>query len=52
MKIPMYQIDVFTEVQFRGNPTAVCFLDSWVDDITLQNIAGKAVVYLKGEIFL
>lgn len=41
MKIPIYQIDVFTEVQFRGNPAAVCFFDSWVDDTTLQNIAAE-----------
>ncbi len=37
----MYQIDAFTTERFRGNPAAVCLLDSWVDDTILQNIAAE-----------
>jgi len=43
MKIPIYQIDAFTQTQtpFSGNPAAVCPLDTWLDDATLQNIAAE-----------
>lgn len=39
MKIKLYQIDAFTDKLFGGNPAAVCPLDKWLDDRTLQNIA-------------
>lgn len=39
MKIPLYQIDAFAEAPFTGNPAAVCPLDTWLDDATMQNIA-------------
>lgn len=39
MKIPMYQIDAFTGRLFGGNPAAVCPLEDWLDDATLQAIA-------------
>ncbi len=39
MKIPMYQIDAFTQKLFGGNPAAICHLPYWLDDETLQNIA-------------
>ena len=38
-KIPLYQVDVFAERLFKGNPAAVCPLDAWLDDATLQGIA-------------
>jgi PhzF family phenazine biosynthesis protein len=38
-KIPLYQVDVFAEALFKGNPAAVCPLDAWLDDATLQGIA-------------
>lgn len=41
MKIPIYQIDAFTDERFRGNPAAVCILDGWLPDLTLQNIAAE-----------
>ncbi len=37
MKI--YQVDSFTEVQFKGNPAAVCILEKDYEDSVLQNIA-------------
>mmetsp|Transcript_52686 Transcript_52686/g.125879 ORF Transcript_52686/g.125879 Transcript_52686/m.125879 type:complete len:312 (+) Transcript_52686:86-1021(+) len=37
--IPIYQIDAFTSVPFRGNPAAICPLDKWLPDATLQAIA-------------
>lgn len=39
MKIPIYQVDAFSETIFSGNPAAVCPLDNWPDDTVLQNIA-------------
>jgi predicted PhzF superfamily epimerase YddE/YHI9 len=41
MKIPCYQVDAFTSAVFRGNPAAVCLLDAWLPDATLQNIAAE-----------
>jgi PhzF family phenazine biosynthesis protein len=39
MDIPLYQIDAFTSRPFGGNPAAVCPLDGWLDDATMQAIA-------------
>ncbi len=39
MKIPIYQIDAFTDKAFGGNPAAVCPLQYWLDDDILQKIA-------------
>ena len=41
MKIPIYQVDAFTLGPFSGNPAAVCPLDAWLDDATLQSIAAE-----------
>ena len=41
MKIPIYQIDAFSGRRFGGNPAAVCPLDDWLDDRTLQAIAAE-----------
>jgi PhzF family phenazine biosynthesis protein len=38
MKIPLYQIDAFTGKVFGGNPAAVCPLDAWLPDATMQSI--------------
>ena len=37
--IAMYQVDAFTDEVFKGNPAAVCPLESWLDDEILLNIA-------------
>ena len=39
MKLKLYQVDAFTDKVFAGNPAAVCPLDKWLPDETLQNIA-------------
>jgi PhzF family phenazine biosynthesis protein len=39
MRIPLYQIDAFTDKIFGGNPAAVCPLEEWLSDETLQKIA-------------
>jgi len=39
MSIPIYQVDAFTSELFRGNPAAVCPLDRWLPEETLQAIA-------------
>jgi PhzF family phenazine biosynthesis protein len=39
MILDIYQVDAFASKAFEGNPAAVCPLDEWLDDETLQNIA-------------
>ncbi len=39
MRIPLYQIDAFTDMAFKGNPAAVCLLPEPVGDRVLQAIA-------------
>lgn len=41
MKIRQYQVDAFTTKVFQGNPAAVCPLEYWLEDGTLQAIAGE-----------
>ena len=41
MNIPIYQVDAFTMGPFTGNPAAVCPLDAWLDDHTMQSIAAE-----------
>lgn len=41
MQLPLYQVDAFASKPFEGNPAAVCPLDAWLDDATLQNIAAE-----------
>ena len=39
MNLPIYQVDAFTDHVFGGNPAAVCPLESWLPDQTMQSIA-------------
>jgi PhzF family phenazine biosynthesis protein len=41
MKIPIYQIDAFTNEQFKGNPAAVCPLNKWIEDDLMQKVAAE-----------
>jgi PhzF family phenazine biosynthesis protein len=41
LKIPLYQIDAFTNNVFSGNPAAVCPLEQWLADDLLQSIAAE-----------
>lgn len=41
MKIKCYQVDAFTSTVFSGNPAAVCLLDEWPADETMQAIAAE-----------
>ncbi|MEZ5528514.1 MAG: PhzF family phenazine biosynthesis protein [Porticoccaceae bacterium] len=41
MEIPLYQIDAFADRPFSGNPAAVCPLNQWLPDETLQAIAAE-----------
>ncbi|MBQ3588757.1 MAG: PhzF family phenazine biosynthesis protein, partial [Oscillospiraceae bacterium] len=34
-----YTVDAFTDKVFSGNPAAVCIMDSWLADETMQKIA-------------
>ncbi len=41
MAIPVFQVDAFTNRIFGGNPAAICLLDDWLPDATLQAIAAE-----------
>ena len=41
MQIALYQVDAFTSELFHGNPAAVCPLEEWLPDETLQAIAAE-----------
>jgi PhzF family phenazine biosynthesis protein len=41
MEIPIYQVDAFTSTVFSGNPAAVCPLEKWLPDATMQAIAAE-----------
>jgi PhzF family phenazine biosynthesis protein len=40
-EIVLYQVDAFTDRPFAGNPAAVCPLEAWLPDATLQAIAAE-----------
>jgi PhzF family phenazine biosynthesis protein len=58
MRIPLYQVDAFTDTLFGGNPAAVCPLTEWLPDGTMQaiaaenNLAETAFFVLQGERYL
>ncbi len=39
MTIPFFQVDAFTQDPFKGNPAAICPLETWIDEGTMQAIA-------------
>lgn len=41
MKLPMFQIDAFTDRLFAGNPAAVVILERWLPDALLLAIAAE-----------
>src|SRR5215831_11568928 len=41
MRLPIYQVDAFTDTLFTGNPAAVCPLAAWLPDAVLQAIAAE-----------
>ena len=41
MNQKIYQIDAFAEALFTGNPAAVCPLEKWLNDETMQKIAAE-----------
>lgn len=57
MKIPIYQVDAFTDTLFGGNPAAVCILEKGLDEKVMQaiaaenNLAETAFVVPKGNDF-
>ncbi|MFK8332660.1 PhzF family phenazine biosynthesis protein [Pseudomonas sp. BJa5] len=57
MQLDIFQVDAFSSEAFGGNPAAVCPLQDWLPDATLQQIAAEnnlsetAYVVPKGEVF-
>ncbi|GLB61630.1 hypothetical protein NCCP133_37590 [Cytobacillus sp. NCCP-133] len=45
MRIPIYQIDAFTDVKYKGNPAAVCPLEKWIENDL------RIILYLKEKTF-
>jgi len=41
MRLPLYQVDAFTDRLFRGNPAAVVLLEQWLPDEVMQAIAAE-----------
>jgi predicted PhzF superfamily epimerase YddE/YHI9 len=41
MRLPIYQVDAFTDSLFGGNPAAICPLEKWLPDATMQAIAAE-----------
>jgi PhzF family phenazine biosynthesis protein len=41
MQAPLYYVNAFTDQPFAGNPAAVCFLGSWLDDESLRKVAAE-----------
>lgn len=41
MELPIFQVDAFSGRVFSGNPAAVCPLETWLPDDTLQAIAAE-----------
>ncbi len=39
MRLQLFQVDAFSSKIFSGNPAAICPLESWLDDSSLQSIA-------------
>lgn len=57
MSVPVFTIDAFTSVPFRGNPAAVCWLDAprepaWMQAVAAEmNLAETAFVEARGDGF-
>lgn len=41
LAIPIFQVDAFSGRVFAGNPAAVCPLEAWLPDATMQSIAAE-----------
>jgi PhzF family phenazine biosynthesis protein len=41
VRIPLFQVDAFAERIFQGNPAAVCPLESWLPEATMQALAAE-----------
>ncbi len=41
MRLPIYQVDAFTDEVFKGNPAAIMPLQEWLPDATMQAIAAE-----------
>jgi predicted PhzF superfamily epimerase YddE/YHI9 len=41
VRIPIWQVDAFSDVVFGGNPAAVCPLDDWLPDALMLAIAAE-----------
>jgi PhzF family phenazine biosynthesis protein len=40
-ELPLYIIDAFTGIPFRGNPASVCLLERGLPETTMQMVTGE-----------
>ena len=43
LKVPIYQVNTFTNKFNGGNPAGVCLLEKWLSESSLQEIATEQV---------
>jgi predicted PhzF superfamily epimerase YddE/YHI9 len=41
VRFPLYLVDAFADRAFAGNPAAICFLEFWLFELTMQSIAAE-----------
>jgi predicted PhzF superfamily epimerase YddE/YHI9 len=41
VRLPLYLVDAFADRAFAGNPAAICFLEFWLPEVTMQSIAAE-----------
>jgi PhzF family phenazine biosynthesis protein len=41
VKINVYHVDAFANKPFEGNPAAICPLDQWLPEQTMQALAAE-----------
>jgi PhzF family phenazine biosynthesis protein len=41
MELPIFQVDAFTNSVLSGNPAAICPLEQWLPEVTMQAIAAE-----------
>lgn len=54
MRLPIFQVDAFTDQVFKGNPAAVCPLETWLPDdlmqqIAIENAVAETAFFVAGE---
>jgi PhzF family phenazine biosynthesis protein len=54
MRIPIFQVDAFTDIPFKGNPAAVCLLsepapEEWMQNVAMEMNLSETAFLLRGQ---